>query len=349
MLSLKPIEYYSTLSKADFFEQFYMRKPVVVHESNIPKWDLKHLVSRVGDAQVNVNIYNDDPSDYTNISIKKITIKEFGLHMLIKSMKKNKGQQHEGKPIYLFNDPSCIFARDESKRLIGWGETINNGLAPLWEEFIFPSFLRKEDFAFAMLIVGSSDNATRYHFDWGGNAKALIQVSGRKHVRVFPPSEACHFNMNSMFLPSNANVTTGQMDLVQSDAQGFEIELEPGNVLYWPAFWIHDIKNIDDEANIAVALSLAELPMHPLFMRHLSGEMLRRMLILMNIDLENHDGITASNPISLAQHIKLSYGKNQLCSFSELFSHFESFLLSQEYKDYSRLLEWNNLNKALVI
>ena len=50
----------------------------------------------------------------------------------------------------------------------------------------------------AALILGSRDNATKLHYDSGGEAKALVQVLRRKRIILFRPGSSGSWAGNAL-------------------------------------------------------------------------------------------------------------------------------------------------------
>lgn len=342
-MNLQAIERHQSLSRADFLEHFYTKRPVIVENATNNAWDLAYISAAVGNAKVMVNIYKGDKSDYHEVSLKPTTMRDFIGNVNIRELLRRVTKQSKDSAIYLFNHPSCVFARNESRPELhtGWGAHINSDLSPLWKNFKFPTFIHPEDFAFAMIIIGSSENATRYHFDHGGAAKALAQISGVKRVIVCAPNEATHFNLNPMYTSTPMkNITTGQKSLEKSSANGFEGEIKPGDVLYWPSFWFHEIRNVGDDANIAVGLSLAEVKAHPLLHRHFSGEIFRKLMALLPSDeMMTKEWKTI---FEKAAEVKVVHGNYQT-TLLDIFQKYEKMILSDLVSQKKSLLEWNNI------
>ena len=351
----KPIERVRGLSQHEFLARVRMRAPIVVEGGAADTvacrtWTLTSLRQRVGGATVSVNLYGDDRSDYYRVKREEMTFAAFIDRLSARTFQ---------RVAYLFNHPSCVFAHNESRPELhlGWGATVNEGLAPLAADLPVPSFLLQEDFAFALLSVGTSDNATRLHFDWGGPAKALIQVSGRKRVVLFPPSSAGALSVYSMFDASGPkNITTSRGDLQAPDFAahprmrelvGFETELAPGDVIYWPSFWFHDVTNVGEDANVSVGLSLAEVRMHPLLMRQIAGETFRAVCALLCEG--DTDAVRTRIGDAVAQHafaqregdnIEVLFRGHRI-TLRELFARYERHVVDPGASERRTLLEWN--------
>jgi hypothetical protein len=126
------------------------------------------------------------------------------------------------------------------------------------------------------LWFGPAGTISPLHFDRSHNL--LHQHWGRKHLVIVDPS---HFhqlkpgskNSGSPHVSSLDLVTSGfNIDLSRLDAPCFETILEPGEVLFLPAFWWHNVISID----VAISINYWWRPpisasMYPSFFRMLSS------------------------------------------------------------------------------
>ncbi|CAN5458222.1 hypothetical protein BH10PSE12_BH10PSE12_14850 [soil metagenome] len=93
-----------------------------------------------------------------------------------------------------------------------------------------------------MLWIGPADTFTPLHFDLTNNL--LVQVTGRKRVLLVPPSETRH-------LAHRRHVFSEVHDIAAPDrlaqypaarlARRFEVDLGPGELLYIPVGWWHQV------------------------------------------------------------------------------------------------------------
>jgi hypothetical protein len=259
------------LSAPEFALNYQRRRAVVVRDAAAElgaaqDWNLEYLDKHIGQAIVTVARYGRGPADYTDSERREMCFRDFATRF---------SDQEQDQEWYLFNHDSCVFwvaAEDPTIK----SAPPNPGLRRLAADFQVPSFIARNDCVYAALILGGDANATKLHFDFGGEAKVLIQVRGRKRVLLFPPDQAKNLYLHSAF----ADASTGHIsaaDLWQPDydrfprlrqARGFEVILRPGDILYWPSFWFHDVSNLDP-FTLAISLSIDELPVNPLLVRHL--------------------------------------------------------------------------------
>jgi hypothetical protein len=127
-------------------------------------------------------------------------------------------------------------------------DTMSEGLAALTD--------RRPDRAASGIWIGSSGVVTPLHHDaWTG---LLFQMTGSKRVLMFPPTERPNLYFTSPFaakdrwsmLPGRSGDADPTGFPRFARANGFEAQLDAGDVLFIPAFWSHEIEAL--EANISI-------------------------------------------------------------------------------------------------
>ncbi|MFE7798904.1 cupin-like domain-containing protein [Nocardia sp. NPDC057440] len=109
---------------------------------------------------------------------------------------------------------------------------------------------RAQSTAASSVWIGQQGNLTPLHNDpWHG---LLIQLHGRKRVRLFPPNEYRNVYGKVPFKASDPY--TGLPDEFEPDRNSFEklqhasyydVVLETGDILYIPMFWWHQVESVD--------------------------------------------------------------------------------------------------------
>ena len=349
---LAPVERVPGLDRATFGERFRGQRPVIVPggASDTPmltRWDLPYLAEAAGHAQVTVSAYVKERRDFGSIEPREMSFAEFlgGL-----------AEPADGEVRYLFNDPSCVFARNEAlTRLhVDWAEALNPGLAPLAADFQVPSFVAPEDYVLAALILGSGENATELHYDNGGEAKILIQVRGRKRIVLFSPRAAPALQLYTLFKPPGTprgragSRATFDIHAPADGAaspnppDGWVAELEPGDVVYWPPFWFHDVANLDD-VNVAVGVFVDEVRLSALLLRHTAHLVFRELLVTAEARArgEGAPGPDGSPAVREGWGVEVAVGDRPAGSLAELFQELEGRLLATDASAVRGLWEWN--------
>jgi len=109
-------------------------------------------------------------------------------------------------------------------------------------------FIKKRD-GCCVLFVGSNHTFTNGHCDIGSSVFMMVQ--GRKRWIFFPPEDTPYlypmpqaknvaFNVGVDIFHPNFEQTP-----LFANARGYEVVLEPGDVLFFPSMWWHAIQNLD--------------------------------------------------------------------------------------------------------
>lgn len=103
------------------------------------------------------------------------------------------------------------------------------------------------------LFIGMAGQITKLHYDWWHGW--LTQTTGRKRVLLLPPGESRYLYCHSPFfgdldrgltrLPPDLETLAGDFPDTRL-AKRFDILLEPGDMLYIPPFWWHEVYYLDD-------------------------------------------------------------------------------------------------------
>ncbi|WP_433599733.1 cupin-like domain-containing protein [Nocardia sp. CA-135953] len=121
---------------------------------------------------------------------------------------------------------------------------------PLAEQLPARVGTRQQSPAASSVWIGQQGNLTPLHNDpWHG---LLIQLHGRKRVRLFPPNE--YRNVYGRIPMKVSDPYTGLPDEFDPDVSSFEklqdascydVVLETGDILYIPMFWWHQVESVD--------------------------------------------------------------------------------------------------------
>jgi len=111
-----------------------------------------------------------------------------------------------------------------------------------------PSIAKSKRMLATNLWYGSKGNITKLHYDDANNF--LVQVVGRKKLILFYPEQySCLYPTNDSNMPHVSKVNIFNPDLDQyplfKHAVAEEIILNPGEVLYLPTFWWHQVESLD--------------------------------------------------------------------------------------------------------
>lgn len=326
---LRPLPAVANLTRQDYLASYRFRSPVLVRGgaarcAAVQKWDLAYLQRIAGEATVGVgNLAKSDPHDFTRRDEESMK-----LGALLRLLELGEVKKHT----YLFNSDSSLFMSNPRYpgKSMGWGATAPNpGLASLALDFPVPDFIG-DDYLFASLILGPPGSGTRLHYDWGGEAKAMVQIRGHKRVMLIPPSMACHVGLTNIFdgksLGNDARADRqGGDDALPAGVWGFAADMEPGDILYFPAFWFHKIEN-SGPVNIAVGVGIDELPSSPLAMRfnwYLAAR------VLLQEASRRAGGDPEKFHLRNADRLEVHYEGRRIGSLDEFLSAWEDLLLSE--------------------
>jgi ribosomal protein L16 Arg81 hydroxylase len=100
--------------------------------------------------------------------------------------------------------------------------------------------------------LGQRGVRTPLHYDYYSNL--YLQIVGRKRFVILPPSHHVGVDLYPSLHPAHrssqiANFTAALTVNATSAAEpAYEVVLEPGDILYLPALWFHEVTTLDDVA-----------------------------------------------------------------------------------------------------
>ncbi|GAU91380.1 hypothetical protein RvY_03643 [Ramazzottius varieornatus] len=124
-------------------------------------------------------------------------------------------------------------------------------------DFTVPSFLQPEKIFSCVLRCSSADLGLWLHYDVLDNV--LVQVRGRKRAILFNPEDAeyLYLSGDKSLIHDPENVDLEEFPLFVK-ARPYVYQLEPGDVLFIPAFWLHYM--ISEDFSVAVNIFWYNLP-----------------------------------------------------------------------------------------
>ncbi len=124
--------------------------------------------------------------------------------------------------------------------------------ASLFADIRLPSYVTANpDYTAYVMIRNSRDTGsgefydTPPHYELNVTPSIYVQVLGKKHLWLFGPDEAKRLGMESFmtdapYLSNVAEACSNQSRYPElADATCYEIVLEPGDLVFWPEFWVH--------------------------------------------------------------------------------------------------------------
>jgi hypothetical protein len=122
-------------------------------------------------------------------------------------------------------------------------------LAPLGEDMGFlDKFLTREPPApTGMMWIGPAGTLTSLHHDLTNNF--IAQLVGRKRLKILPASEVGRVYNHQHVFSAISDLDDPDLDLTRfprlTGARAYEIILEPGEILFVPLAWWHQVKSLD--------------------------------------------------------------------------------------------------------
>ena len=231
------IERQGRLSREDFLEKYYAKNTPVILTDLISDWPAlslwtpEHLKQKYGHVLVNIQVGRESNSLYEEEKERHNKIIPLGDYV---DMVLSGGETND---YYMVPFNGNIY----KKELHGLFEDIK----------MFPEYLGSIEPAKFSFWFGPAGTITPVHFDLINTF--LAQVYGRKRVRLVSPNQThLLYSYKTWFSP---------IDLEKPDCDRYprfenvkilETILEPGEVLFLPATWWHQVKALD----ISISFSL---------------------------------------------------------------------------------------------
>lgn len=188
----------------------------------VREWSLAALAERFPTVEVEVNVERlaaDRPAD-TETRARIMTMPEFVA----------RASAAPSNDFYIVSR-NGLFSRPE--------------LAPLWDELTpLPSFLLAPRRPRGVsLWIGPAGTITPPHFD--PHNVLLVQVEGRKRIRLAPRlRSSLHTKLDGYYL-------AGSLDEVFEPDAIAEVILEPGEALFIPVAWFHEVTALDPSITLS--------------------------------------------------------------------------------------------------
>lgn len=125
----------------------------------------------------------------------------------------------------------------------------------LLDDFVVPAFIPGDDLN-TRIWIGSGRNITPLHHDTQSNV--LTQMKGSKKFTLFPPSQSRSLypfpfrSKNRALSPINLKDPNYEKYPKFKDAHPVVGMLEPGEMIFQPAFWWHQVETLSDDITISV-------------------------------------------------------------------------------------------------
>lgn len=277
-LNLQDIPRVKTITKEDFLKHYFKpQKPVVIERfiedwPAYTKWNLDYMKSIGGD--ITIPLYDDRPVDY----------------------KDGFNEPHAKMKLADYID---LLKREPTKYRIFLWNAIKE-IPQLQQDFSFPDFGLKLMKGIPMLFFGGQDSYTFMHYDIDLANIFHFHFEGKKQIILFDQKQN-----DFLYKVPHSLITREDIDFANPDfekwpilkkAQGYQTELNHGEVLYMPEGYWHYMRYITP----GFSMSLRAIARNPknfskaiynlLIMRHFDNAM-RRIKGQKWIDWKNEQAI----------------------------------------------------------
>ncbi|CAI9716881.1 Hypothetical predicted protein [Octopus vulgaris] len=242
---VKELRYICGISCEEFKNEIYPKRvPVVLRGFDLgsctSKWTVEYLVSQAGDKKVTTHVSEIPQMDFLN--------KNFLYRILPFSELVKRASQDSNEEFFI--------CPEEKYYLRSLGDDPRNTVANIEEQFPqiandlnIPDLFPAKSFFSSVFRIASKSTQLWTHYDIMDNI--LMQIKGRKRVVLFSPQDAHNLYLQdgkSTVLDID-NINTEKFPLFLK-ATRYECILEPGDILFIPALWFHNV--ISEEFGIAV-------------------------------------------------------------------------------------------------
>jgi len=255
-LEVEVLESPDKISKDYFLQYVYpKRKPVILRGIDIGeaplKWNCQYLSSIVGNEPVKIHVCHSPQMDFLrkNFLYKTISFNEF----LVRTEKK-------------YQD-NFFIDREEKYYLRSLGSDVRKDVADIQKQFPaladdlhIPSYFESDQFFSSVFRISSEGMQLWTHYDVMDNF--LIHIKGSKRVVLFHPDQALNLYLSGD-KSQVVDIDNPDLDTFPNFANAvrYECLLQPGDVLFIPALWFHNVIALDFCISVNV------------FWRHLAKEM----------------------------------------------------------------------------
>ena len=229
---LAPVDRHASLDPAAFQRRHDRpRRPVVVQDARdwpaLTRWRDPDYLATVG-APATVYTRRFDPEGVERRDLQETTFAD-----VVRRLWKDPPED-----LYL----TQLLIRRSGGLAGAFGRDVHPGQVPeLWGDVRCPAYWREDDIAECGLWMGPGHQFTGLHFDEHDNM--LVQVMGTKRVLLFPHGEAPRLmpSISNTAIPFSPLESRRFDDPRRRRARGYEVVIEPGDMLYIPAGYWHEV------------------------------------------------------------------------------------------------------------
>lgn len=195
------------------------------------KWSVEYLQEAIADKSVRIHI---SPVQDMNFIKKNFKYGSLPFNEFI-----NRASKQSNTEFFIAEDEKYYLrslGNDERKDV----SDIKKQYPEISDDIRFPPLFAEDKFFSSVFRISSANMRLWTHYDVMDNM--LIQVVGVKKVVLFPPSDFDYMYMNG---DKSEVVDVDSPDLERyplfANATKFECQLLPGDILFIPALWLHNV------------------------------------------------------------------------------------------------------------
>lgn len=232
----KRVSIYNDVSK-DFFESEVIpkREPALLRGLEIgrarEKWTPEYLAENGGERPVKIHVCSTGKMDFIH---KNFTYKTLPFNQFVKRASEDIHEEYFVCPEEKYYLRSL---GDDPRKDIS---DINVQFPSLAQDINIPKLYPEDRFFSSVFRISSPQGQLWTHYDIMDNL--LIQVTGRKRVVLYSPQDATKLYLNG---DKSEVLDIDNPDLSKypkfAEATPFECFMEPGDVLFIPAMWFHNV------------------------------------------------------------------------------------------------------------
>ena len=215
------------------------RKPCILKGLDIgecnSKWNVEYLSAHAGTKTATVHV---SESPKMNFVAKNYVYRKLPFNEVIK---RSSEQNHDE---YFLSPSEFYYFRSLGEDVRRQPSDISKQWPEIYEDINLPNFFPSEKFFSSVFRIASAGMQLWTHYDVMDNL--LVQITGHKKVILFPPSDA-----TNLYLEGDKSVV---VDVENPDLKRFPnfsnvikymCILKPGDILFIPALWFHNVTAID--------------------------------------------------------------------------------------------------------
>ena len=205
-------------------------------------WTADYLCEKLGNTPVTIHVAKDDKMNFMkkNFLYKTLPFDEF-------VRRASRVEQDD----YFVHNKEKYYLRSQGNNVRKDPSDVRVQFPFIAGDIKFPQFFDESDYFSSVFRISSYSLQIWTHYDIMDNI--LMHLVGRKRVVLYPPSDA----LNLYLIGDKSEV----VDMDNPDyekypkfrnATKYECILEPGDVLFIPAMWFHNITTLDFSISVNV-------------------------------------------------------------------------------------------------